>query len=81
MTVQKFVTYNVLDIGGQVLNEEQKQINLVSSFNEKLKDSIWNISSSSALFKEIALIIPKDIQFAKSIYTKPKKEKKYLLFI
>tara|TARA_B100000212_G_scaffold223673_1_gene169700 strand:+ start:1740 stop:2429 length:690 start_codon:yes stop_codon:yes gene_type:complete len=44
------------------LNEEQKQLNLVSSFNEKLKDSIWNISSSSALFKEIALIIPKDIQ-------------------
>ena len=44
------------------LNEEQKQLNLVSNFNEKLKDSIWNISSSSALFKEIALIIPKDIQ-------------------
>jgi len=44
------------------LNEEQKQLNFVSSFNEKLKDSIWNISSSSALFKEIALIIPKDIQ-------------------
>ena len=30
MTVQKFVTYNVLDIGGQVLNEEQKlELNVV----------------------------------------------------
>ena len=50
------------DLLEKKLNEEQKQLNLVSSFNEKLKDSIWNISSSSALFKEIALIIPKDIQ-------------------
>ena len=50
------------DLIEKKLNEEQKQLNLVSSFNEKLKDSIWNISSSSALFKEIALIIPKDIQ-------------------
>ena len=50
------------DLLQKKLNEEQKQLNLVSRFNEKLKDSIWNISSSSALFKEIALIIPKDIQ-------------------
>ena len=50
------------DLLEKKLNEEQKQLNLVSSFNEKLKDSIWNISSSSALFKELALIIPKDIQ-------------------
>ncbi len=50
------------DLLEKKLNEEQKQLNLVSNFNEKLKDSIWNISSSSALFKEIALIIPKDIQ-------------------
>ncbi len=50
------------DLLQKKLNEEQNQLNLVSSFNEKLKDSIWNISSSSALFKEIALIIPKDIQ-------------------
>ena len=50
------------DLLEKKLNEEQKQLNLVSNFNEKLKNSIWNISSSSALFKEIALIIPKDIQ-------------------
>ena len=50
------------DLLEKKLNEEKKQLNLLSSFNEKLKDSIWNISSSSALFKELALIIPKDIQ-------------------
>ena len=54
------------DLLEKKLNEEQKQLNLVSSFNEKLKDTIWNISSSSALFKEIALIIPKDIQLIKT---------------
>ena len=54
------------DLLEKKLNEEQKQLNLVSNFNEKLKDSIWNISSSSALFKEIALIIPKDIQLIKT---------------
>ena len=50
------------DLIEKKLNEEQQQLNLLSSFNKKLKDSILNISSSSALFKEIALIIPKDIQ-------------------
>tara|TARA_Y100001978_G_C23681089_1_gene429059 strand:+ start:1139 stop:1828 length:690 start_codon:yes stop_codon:yes gene_type:complete len=44
------------------LKDEQKQLNSISNFNKKLKNSILNISSSSALFKEIALIIPKDIQ-------------------
>ncbi len=44
------------------LKDEQKQFNNIASFNEKLKDSIINVSSSSALFKEISLIIPKDIQ-------------------
>lgn len=44
------------------LNAEKKQLNQISNFNNTIKDSIFNISSSSALFQEIALIIPKDIQ-------------------
>ncbi len=50
------------DLLEKKLKDEQKQIDIVSNFNKTLKDSILNISSSSALFKEIALIIPKDIQ-------------------
>ena len=44
------------------LNNESKELKNVSKFNNDLKSSIINISSSSALFKEIALNIPKDIQ-------------------
>ena len=44
------------------LKKEKKQLNQISNFNNTIKDSIFNISSSSALFQEIALIIPKDIQ-------------------
>ncbi len=44
------------------LDLESKQLKEISKFNNELKNSIINISSSSALFKEIALIIPKDIQ-------------------
>ena len=44
------------------LNKESKELKNVSKFNNDLKNSIINISSSSALFKEIALNIPKDIQ-------------------
>ena len=44
------------------LDQESKQLKEISKFNNELKNSIINISSSSALFKEIALIIPKDIQ-------------------
>ena len=44
------------------LKQEKKQFNNIANFNKKLKDSIINISSSSALFKEISRIIPKDIQ-------------------
>ena len=50
------------DLLEKKLNKEKKEINNISKFNKKLKDSILSISSSSALFKEIALIIPKDIQ-------------------
>jgi len=51
--------YDVLE---KKLEDEKKQLNEISSFNNKISDSILNISSSSALFQEIALIIPKDIQ-------------------
>ena len=44
------------------LDKESKQLKEIAKFNENLKNSIINISSSSALFKEISLIIPKDIQ-------------------
>ncbi len=49
------------------LNEEKKQLSQISTFNKKIKDSILNINSSSALFQEMALIIPKDIQLLEFI--------------
>ena len=50
------------DLLEKKLDQESKQLKEISKFNNELKNSIINISSSSALFKEIALIIPKDIQ-------------------
>ena len=44
------------------LDQESKQLKQISKFNKDLKNSIINISSSSALLKEIALIIPRDMQ-------------------
>ena len=44
------------------LDKESKQLKKIAKFNKDLKNAIINISSSSALFKEITLIIPKDIQ-------------------
>ena len=44
------------------LDKEQKQLKEIAKFNKDLKNSIINISSSSALFQEISLIIPKEIQ-------------------
>ena len=49
--------YDFLD---KKLNEESKELKEISKFNSDLKNAIINISSSSALFQEIALIIPKD---------------------
>ena len=43
------------------IDRESKQLKEIAKFNKNLRNSILNISSSSALFKEIALIIPKDI--------------------
>ena len=50
------------DLLEKKLNEESKELKKISKFNTDLKNAIINISSSSALFKEIALIIPKDLQ-------------------
>jgi Tfp pilus assembly protein PilN len=44
------------------INKESKELKEISKFNSNLKNSILNISSSSALFQEIALIIPIDLQ-------------------
>ena len=44
------------------LDEESKQLKSVATFNKKLKDSIVNISSSSALLSEISSIIPNKIR-------------------
>ena len=56
--------YDLLD---KKLDQESKQLKEIARFNNELKNSIINISSSSALFKEIALIIPKDIQLLEFI--------------
>ena len=50
------------DLLEKKLDRESIQLKEISKFNNELKNSIMNISSSSALFKEITLIIPKDIQ-------------------
>ena len=50
------------DVLVKKLNKESKELKELSKFNSDLKNAIINISSSSALFQEIALIIPKDIQ-------------------
>ena len=52
------------DLISKKLDKEQKEINTISSFNKKLKASILNINASSALFQEIANIIPYDIQLS-----------------
>jgi len=44
------------------LDEDSKQLKVVAAFNKKLKNSIVNLSSSSALLSEVSLIIPKKIQ-------------------
>ena len=49
------------------LNKESKELKEISKFNSELKNAIININSSSALFQEIALIIPKDVQLIEFI--------------
>ena len=55
------------DLLEKKLNSEAKQLKEISKFNNDLKNAIVNISSSSALFQEIALIIPKDIELIELI--------------
>ena len=50
------------DLLEKKLDKESKQLKEIAEFNNNLKNSILNISSSSALFQELALIMPKDIQ-------------------
>ena len=50
------------DLLEKKLDKESIQLKEISKFNKELKNSIMDISSSSALLKEITLIIPKDIQ-------------------
>ena len=50
------------DLLEKKLDRESKQLKEIAEFNNNLKNSILNISSSSALFQELSLIIPKDIQ-------------------
>jgi len=67
------------------IDQESKSLKGIAKFNKDLKNSIKNISSSSALLKEISLIIPKDIQLLEltskgnSLFMKSKvNNKKYL---
>ena len=46
------------------LNQESKELKNVARFNTNLKNSIVNISSSSALLKEISLLIPKKVNLS-----------------
>ena len=49
------------------LNKESKELKEIAKFNSDLKNAIFNINSSSALFQELALIIPKDVQLLEFI--------------
>ena len=51
--------YNSLQLQ---LDSDSKELKSVAAFNKKLKDSIVNISSSSALMSEISSLIPNKIQ-------------------
>ena len=44
------------------LDIESKELKKIADFNKKLSESISNISSSSALIKEISLLVPQDMQ-------------------
>jgi len=58
---------NEYDFVENKLKEEKKQLKIIENFNNNIKDSILNINSSSALFQEIALIIPKEVQLLELI--------------
>ncbi len=52
------------------LNKQSKELKEISKFNSDLKNAIVNVSSSSALFQEISLIIPADLQLLEFISKK-----------
>ena len=73
------------DLLVEKIDKESKLLKEIAKFNRELKNSIMNISSSSALLKEISLNIPKDIQLLEltskgnSLFMKSKvNNKKYL---
>ena len=55
------------DLLQKKLKKESEELEIISDFNRSLKNSIINLSSSSALLQEIALIIPKDIQLLEMV--------------
>ena len=55
------------DLLEKKLNKESKELKEISKFNKTLSNSIVKISSSSALLKEISLIIPADMQLLEFI--------------
>ena len=57
------------DLMEKKLDRESRQLKEISKFNNDLKNSIMDISSSSALLQEIAFIIPKDIQLSEFFKT------------
>ena len=44
------------------LNKESKELKKIAEFNKKLKNSIVNISSSTAFLSELKLVVPKELQ-------------------
>ena len=60
--------FNIKDFSDQYdamvikLDNESNELKKVADFNKKLRESISNISSSSALLKEISLLVPEGMQ-------------------
>ena len=44
------------------LNQESNELKKIAEFNKKLKNSIVNISSSTAFLSELKLVVPKELQ-------------------
>ena len=59
--------YKIINQKFDKLNKESKELKEIAKFNSDLKNAIININSRSALFQELALIIPKDVQLLEFI--------------
>ena len=55
---------NEYDLLINKLDKESIELKKIAEFNRKLKNSITNINSSSAFFKEISLLVPKGMQLS-----------------